>query len=163
MLKSAQNYINQIHDKYSAHMYDIDYQWYFGYRGTELPGIEDHTYNNWRFASVDENDNVIGYISYSLNQSANGCTNFAAMSFDRGNLEFVRDIKQSIDDIFLKYNFDRLDFSCISGNPVLRNYRHFVAKHGGREVGTYRKCSKLLDGKLYDSVLFEILKEDYVK
>lgn len=163
MLKAAQNYITQIQEKYAECMYDLNYQWYFGYRGTALPQIDSNNYNDHKFASVDKDGNVIGYISYCTNDPANSCYNFGAISFNKGNIEFVRDIKQALDDIFYKYNFDRIEFCCFDGNPVLRNYRNFIKRHGGREIGIYKRCNRLMDGKLYDSVAFEILKEDYIK
>lgn len=162
MLKPAQNYVSQIQRKYIEHMYDIDYQWYYGHRGTAIPEIDNNNYNTYKFASVDKDDNVIGYISYCTNVSANSCNNFGIMSFDKGNLSFVKDVKQAIDDIFFKYNFNRLDFNCFVGNPALRGYRNFIRKYGGREVGVLRQCNRLMDGKLYDSVMFEILKEEYL-
>ena len=36
----------------------------------------------------------------------------------------------------------------------------FIKKHGGRIVGTYKNSTKLIDGKYYDSVMFEIMRED---
>lgn len=161
MLRPAQNYVSEIQRKYIEHMYDINYQWYYGYSGTEVPCIPDNNYEKHWFASVNDKNEVIGIITYSINISSMSCCNFGIMSFDKGNLSFVRDIKQAIDDIFFKYNFNRLDFNCFVGNPALRGYRNFIKKYGGREVGVLRRCNRLMDGKLYDSVMFEILKEEY--
>lgn len=161
MLKPAQLYKDNILTKYAEHMYDIDYQWYYGYRGTSLPHIGDNNYENYKFASVNKDNNVIGYISYCVNVSANSCNNFGIMSFEKGNLLFIMDVKQAIDDIFYKYNFNRIDFCCFDGNPALRGYRNFIKRYGGREVGIYKESNRLMDGNLYDSILFEILKKEY--
>lgn len=163
MIKSALNFADEIKSKYAERMYDIDYQWYFGWRGTEIPKIEENSYNAYRFASVGKDGNVIGYICYDTNLSSNSCINFGIISFDRGNLNFVRDVRQAINDIFYKYNFNRIEFHCFDGNPALRGYRNFIKKFGGREVGRLRKAVKLLDGKLYDTIIFEILKSDIRK
>lgn len=45
-------------------------------------------------------------------------------------------------------------------NPAIKGYRKFIKRFGGRECGYMRQTSKLMDGKLHDSVMFEILKED---
>lgn len=161
MIKPAQNYVSEIQKKYIERMFDINYQWYYGYPGTEVISIPDNTYDQHCFASVNGIGEVIGVISYSINISSMSCYNFGIMSFDKGNVSFVRDIKQVVDDIFFKYNFNRLEFNCFVGNPALRGYRNFIKKYSGREVGVLRQSNRLMDGKLYDSVLFEILKEEY--
>lgn len=163
MIKPAQNYITEIQGKYAEHLYDIAYQWYYTYAGTRIPDIPDNNYNSHWFASVDSNNDVIGIITYSINEAARSCYNFGIMSFSRGNLQFLRDVKQVIDDIFYKYNFNRINFLCFADNPALRGYRHFIKKYGGREVGIYRQCNMLMDGKLHDAVIFEILKNDYIE
>lgn len=161
MLKPAQNYITEIKTKYADTMYDLNYQYYHADRWTSFPSISEDNCWKHQFASVDANNNVIGYISYSINLSAESCDNFTIISFDKGNLTFVRDIQQAVDDIFNKYNFNRLEFQCFVGNTALRGYRNFIKRYGGREVGTLKQVNKLIDGKLYDAVIFEILKEDY--
>lgn len=163
MLKPAQLYKESIISNYMSRMYDIDYQFYFGCQGASPPEIPDDTFNSHWFASVDESDNVIGFITYDINSGSDSCCNFGIMSFDKGNLTFIRDVKRAIDDIFYKYNFARVEFFCFSGNSALRGYRNFIKKYGGREVGIFKNSNRLMDGKLYDRVLFEILQEDYCK
>lgn len=52
---------------------------------------------------------------------------------------------------------NRISFRCYVDNPAIRGYRNFIRKHGGRECGYYRQNARLQDGKLHDSVEFEIL------
>nr|DAE87766.1 MAG TPA: hypothetical protein [Caudoviricetes sp.] len=44
--------------------------------------------------------------------------------------------------------------------PALEGYGKLVRRFGGRESGYLRQVSKLMDGKLHDSIIFEILKSD---
>lgn len=161
MLKPAILYKDKILENYSNILYDVRYQWYFSGQGTSLPNIQDNTYNRHCFASVDKNNNVVGFVTYGINSSANSCNNFGIISFDKGNIQFIRDVKQALNDIFYKYNFNRIDFYCFADNPALRGYRNFIKKYGGREVGFLQQSNRLLDGKLHDFIIFEILKSDY--
>ena len=87
--------------------------------------------------------------------------NFGAISFDKGNVEFAKDLYQAICNVFEKYHMNRLSWGCFVENPAIRGYRNFIKKHGGRECAYYRQIAKLQDGKLHDSVEFEILAEEF--
>ena len=66
-------------------------------------------------------------------------------------------------DIFEKYNFRKLSFYVVVGNPIEKSYDKMCERYGGRIVGVKRKNTRLIDGKYYDEKLYEILKEDYMK
>ena len=74
--------------------------------------------------------------------------------------EFIADVIRVIDDIFYKFNLNRIEFQCFAMNPVCDAYRGFIKKYGGREVATLRQTTKLMDGMFHDSILFEILFDD---
>ena len=76
-------------------------------------------------------------------------------------MEFVKDLYQAICDCFEVYHLNRISWNCYADNPAIRGYRNFVKKHGGRECAYFRQYIKLRDGKLHDSVSFEILAEDF--
>ena len=42
-------------------------------------------------------------------------------------------------------------------------YDKFISKYGGRIVGIKQKDTMLFDGKLYDTKMYEIFTEDYLK
>ena len=123
--------------------------------------LPDNNYDTHNFVSVDKNDRVIGYITYFVNWNAMSADSFGAISYDKGNLIFVKDLYTAICDIFEKYNMNRLSWWCYSDNPAIRGYRSFIKKHGGRECGYLRQYSRLQDGKLHDSVLFEIMANEF--
>lgn len=83
------------------------------------------------------------------------------ISFEKGNMEFVKDLYQAICDCFEVYHLNRISWNCYADNPAIRGYRNFVKKNGGRECAYFRQYIKLRDGKLHDSVSFEILAEDF--
>lgn len=160
MLKPAQLYKEELTKKGIETWYDMNYQWYHGGGGSREFLIPDNSYENRCFAAVDKDDNVIGYLAYSVSQDSQSAYNFGAISFDRGNPIMAMDMRQLIADIFFKYNMNRVDWCCFADNPAIKGYRSFIKRYGGRECGYFRKQCRLLDGKLHDSVCFEILKED---
>ncbi|MCI9098071.1 MAG: hypothetical protein HFI95_18260 [Lachnospiraceae bacterium] len=68
-----------------------------------------------------------------------------------------------IKDIFEKHRFRKIDFYVVIGNPVKYQYDRMVEIYGGRAVGFRKEHVMLMDGKLYDQKLYEILREDYMK
>lgn len=160
MLKPAQLYREELKKKGVETWYKPEYQWYYGGGGSREFDIPDNCYESREFVSVDENDNIIGYMGYSFSQSAMSAYNFGALSFDLGNPIVALDMKQLIADIFFKYNMNRVEWFCFADNPAIKGYRSFIKRYGGRECGYFRKQCKLLDGEFHDAVCFEILRDD---
>lgn len=160
MLKPAQLYKEELIKKGIETWYDMNYQWYHGGGGSREFIIPDNSYESRCFASVDKDNNVIGYLAYSISQDSQSAYNFGAISFDRGNPTMAMDMRQLIADIFFKYNMNRVDWCCFADNPAIKGYRSFIKRYGGRECGYFRQQNRLMDGKLHDSVCFEILRED---
>lgn len=163
MLVNAFNYEDEILKAIEARRYDPRYKYYFQ-RTVNRFSIRQNNSNEMMLVSVSEQPTGLvlhGYISYMFDVASNKVFNYGAISFDIGSPTFARDIGQSIVDIFEKYGFNGLDFFCIADNPVIKAYRKLIARVGGREVGTFRAESMQIDGKLHDSVMFEIMSDDY--
>ena len=62
-----------------------------------------------------------------------------------------------------KYNFRKLNFYVIAGNPAEKAYDKMIKRYGGRVVGYRRKNTRLFDGKYYDEKLYEVMREDYFR
>ncbi|MDO4562204.1 MAG: GNAT family protein [Clostridia bacterium] len=160
MLKPAQLYQDELNKKYINTWYDDRYMYYRSY-GTGIIELPKDNYDNHHFVSVDDNDDIIGYMSYHINWNIKTANAFGIISFDIGNVMFLRDIKRATDDIFYKYNLNRIEWFCVADNPAIKGYRKFIKRHGGRECGYLRETALLSDGKLHDDVFFEILKCEY--
>ena len=143
MLKPAQLYKEEVNKKYIETWYDPEYMYYSGWFGNGSLNIPDDNYESRHFVSVDNDGNILGYISYSVSFVTMSADRFGAISFDKGNMLFTKDFYKTIYDIFEKYHMN------------------FIEKHGGRECGYRRQVAKLMDGKLHDSVEFEILAEEF--
>lgn len=160
MLEPAIKYRDQI----DIVQYDIwfnDKYKYFNsgtYYGTMQ--IDDNTWDKHQFVSV-LNGSVIGYIEYNISREENHVRSLAIINFTDNKVTFGKDLSQALKDIFEKYNFRKLNFSVVVGNPIEKSYDKMIKKYGGRIVGTYKENCKLIDGKYYDEKLYEILASEY--
>ena len=163
MLKAAQLYDQELQEQNLQAWYKPENIFWNGGTGDSQINLPDNNYDTHNFVSVDKDDRVIGYITYAVNWNAMSADSFGAISYDRGNIEFAKDLYMTICDIFEKYNLNRMSWWCFADNPAIRGYRNFIKKHGGKECGYCRQIAKLQDGKLHDSVLFEILAREFKK
>lgn len=163
MLRPAQLYKEELNKKNYETWYDQRYMYYHSGTGAYDIQLADNNCSNHQFVSVDENDNVIGYISYKIDWQALSADRFGIISYSLGNLTFVKDVYQAICDLFEKYHMNRVSWFAFAENPAVNGYRNFIKKHGGVECAYHRQISKLVDGKLHDAIQFEILAEEFHK
>ena len=161
MLRPAQLYEQQLQEENTKAWYKLENIFWNGGSGDSTIELPENNYDSHNFVSVDKNGKVIGYISYAVDWSAMSADSFGAISFDKGNIEFARDLYTAICDIFEKYSMNRMSWWCYADNPAIRGYRSFIRKHGGRECGYLMQFTRLQDGKLHDSVLFEIMSDEF--
>lgn len=161
MLKPAQLYSTELNDKFTSSWYDISNIYYTGDTGFYDIELPDNNSNSHNFVSVDSDDNVIGYICYRVDWKSRSAYHFGIISFDKGNLEFIKDVMIAVDECFTKYNLNRVEWICYEDNPAIKMYKHFIKHHGGVQSAYHREVALLMDGKLHNSVEFEILKSEY--
>ena len=162
MLKPAQLYKEALREKILESWYDMSNMYWYGSAGTELIEPPNDNYNKHCFVSLGANGDIIGYIAYNIDWQAMSADRWGIISFDKGRLEFVKDVYKAICDLFEIYHINRISWFAYVDNPAIRGYRNFIKKHGGRECGYYRQIAKLMDGNLHDAVEFEILAEEFV-
>ena len=121
--------------------------------------IDDSTWERHQFVSIKDN-NVIGYISYSVNRVCNYAQRLSIMNFTDDKMTFGMDLGQALQDIFEKYNFRKLNFCVVVGNPIEKSYDKMIKRYNGRIVGTFKDDVKLIDNKYYDTKHYEITKEN---
>lgn len=138
---------------------------YFSYYSNEMfiPDFSSSPNGHRDFVSLNERGDIIGYFSYQVDVRTMSASNFGLISFEKGNLIFLRDVMQAIDDIFVKFNLNRMEWMCYASNPALSGYRKFIKRYGGEEVGVLHKAALTADGLLQDVHLFELMAEDYLK
>ena len=161
MLKPAQLYTALLNDKMIETWYRPEYMYYHGGVAEFTLELPDNNGSSHCFVSVDNDDNIIGYISYNVDWISMSAEEWGIISFDLGNVTFAKDVYKAIMDCFVEYHFNRISWWCYADNPAIRGYRNFIEKHGGRECAHFRQHTRLRDGKLHDSVCFEILAEEF--
>lgn len=163
MLKPAQIYSEELKEKMTQCWYDPRYMYYSGWTGDETLNLPENNYDRHDFVSVDADGNVIGYISYCVNWITMSAYRFGALNFDIGNLTFGKDLYTAICNLFEIYHMNRVEWCVIEDNPIIKTYRRFAEKHGGVQCSRHRQVAKLMDGKLHNSIEFEIMAEDFIK
>ncbi len=163
MLKPAQLYKEKLQEENIKAWYKPENIYWNGGTGDSTIQLPDHNYDRHCFVSVDENDNVIGYIGYCVDWSAMSADRFGIISYRKYNLTFGKDLYKAICDIFEVYHMNRISWCCYEDNPAITGYRNFIRNHGGRECAYYRQVARLQDGLLHDMVYFEILAGEFKK
>ena len=163
MLDNARKYKEEINKKLIDTWYDDKYKYYHvGNWHREYNPPEDER-ERMCFVSLDKDKNVLGLILYSLDRNISSVYDFGAINFSDNKFVFGKDLYQVIDDIFCKFNMQRIEWNVVCGKPIEKSYDKMVAKYGGRIIGTRKRVTKLLDNQIYDDKIYEILREDYLK
>lgn len=161
MLKPAQLYKEKLQEENIKSWYNPEnIFWNCGVGDSQIDIKEDNC-DCHQFVSVNKEDDVVGYITYSVDWSAMSADSFGIISFRKGSVEFAKDVYKAICDLFEVYNMNRISWFAYVDNPAIRGYRNFIKKHGGVECAYHRQISRLQDGKLHDAVNFEILAEEF--
>lgn len=162
MLKNAILYVDDLKKKMYETWYDEKYKYYNINPYNFQFDVSENTYEQNQFVSVNKNGKVIGYISYKLDRMANAVIELGVINFSDDKITFGKDLAQAIREIFLKFHFNKINFSVVVGNPIEKQYNKLIEKYGGRIVGIYYDDVKLFDGKLYDRQLYELLRKDFI-
>lgn len=162
MLKPAQLYEEELQTKITESWYKLENMYWNGGAGDCQISLPDNNYDVHHFVSVDSDNNVIGYICYNVDWNALSADRFGMISFNKNSIIFAKDVYQAVCDIFEKYHLNRMSWVSFTDNPAIRGYRNFIKKHGGVECAHYRQVARLIDGKLHDSVSFEILASEWI-
>ena len=164
MIKRSIEYQNELYTNLLSIIDNPKYMYFHASSTVNLnsliPNIETISYQN-SFVSINDGK-IIGFISYDFDNTDLCTYNWKIISFeDKPNIVFSRDVLTVIDDAFCKYNFNKIEFSCVSGNPILKVYRRFIKKYNGVEVGCRKQHCILIDRKYHDMYYFDIFAEGY--
>lgn len=163
MLQPAQLYKDELQIENVKAWYKSENIYWNGYAGDSVIDLPEDNYNRHCFVSVDGKDNLLGYITYGVDWVAMSASGFGAISFKKNSIEFAKDLYKVIHNCFEVYHLNRVEWSCYADNPAIRGYRNFIKRYGGKECAYYRQVTRLQDGKIHDSVHFEILREEFKK
>lgn len=164
MLDNAFKYEQEIKTKFLDVWYDPKYQYYFG--GTHREPYALPNNGDWycrTFVSLNKEGEVIGMIGYSVDNEVNRAHSFGAINFSNDIITFGFDLRQAIDDIFIKFGMNKMEFNVIRGNPIEKSYDRIVEKIGGRILCIRKDTAKLMNGTIVDDKVYEVMRSDYLK
>ena len=158
MLKPAILYEKELTELFKTILYTDDYFYYCGYGHCHsIPEFKvcDNYYN---LAIVDDdNDHVVGYLSYYIDSGTDGVERFGLISFDKGNMTVISDTKKRFEELVKTHK--RVEWRCVEGNPVLPVYDKMVQRYNGYKH-TLHKATLANDGTIRDCYIYEIVKPE---
>lgn len=154
MLVPALSRKEEVLQEFSKIIYDDKYFYYSGYRYCHgVPNISDA--DNWfQWASIGSRNQVIGFIAYNIDDTEAACK-FKIISFDEGNAVFIRDLSNILTELLTSCR--RLEWRCVSGNPIMKHYSKFCFDHKGNEVVLHDVCRDN-HGNYCDEHIYEIVR-----
>lgn len=153
MLVPALLHKEEIERKFAEVMYSDEYFYYLGYaHGHELPRIEPRD-NQYQWAIVNKDGNLIGYLAYTIIQDTDTVTYFGMFGFD-GNPVLGFDVVKHLEELIAAHR--RIEWRCIGGNPVLKHYKKFCRDHNGDYVILHDVVKDNI-GNYWDEYIFEIV------
>ena len=114
-------------------------------------------------APSDNEENLIGYVAYTIDYYSSSCYNFGLMSFlDEPSPYITSAIREIISNI-KKQNLHRIEFRAIEGNPITKSYDKFVEYFGKNGYKATKHiltdCFKDRYGRYRDDYIYEFVKD----
>lgn len=158
MLKPAFLYKNQLNETYHKIIYNEKYKFLIEDVWEYNIKIEESDANSIQLVSIDENENVIGFLQANLNREINHVTSLEVINFNEINYTYSKDFNNFIRDLTEKFGFKKITFEVILGSPYEKLYDKHLKRFNGRVVGIKKAEVRLADGKYYDVKIYEIFK-----
>lgn len=162
MIDLAVKHESKLKELFANITFDDKYKYYNGSSSYDAYESAKTTWNMNEFVSLDSDGKVIGYIKYSIDRDTYNCHSLQIINFSDNKITFGIDTMKCLEDIFVKFQFNKLSYCVVVGNPIEKTYDKLTSKYGGRIVGTRLKQCKLMDGKFYDLKIYEILRDDFI-
>lgn len=166
MLKQAILYKNSLPSCFAEASMDVRNKFYTNIYWKFDEILDNNEWNKHCFVSVDNSDNVVGFISANIDHNSHFVSDLAMIRLlkeSKYDILFAKDIKNFFVRTFTYYKYNKLDFSICIGSPHEYLYDRFASKYGGRIVGIKKRNFKLMDGTICDQKFYEILIEDFLK
>lgn len=163
ILKLAYTYENQLQQLFKKIIFQEKYKYYnYSNYWTYNLKLSENSWDSIEMVSVDEENYVRGFLSASINRIADSVSSLGIINFYDVNIVFAKDLYQFIKDLFLKFNFRKIEFIVVVGNPIEKMYDKYIQKYNGRIVGIKKQSTKLQDNKYYDVKMYEIFRDDCI-
>lgn len=165
MLKRAILYQDQLQQKYIESLDNLDNKYYHldGWSKYKI-NIVDSDWDVLQYVSVDNSDNIIGYLEAGCDRTIHSISYLAYINFTNHiNYTFSKDCKEFFNYIFKVKKFNKINWVVAVGNPAEKIYDKLIQKYNGRIVGTYYKDFVTYDNEICDKKSYELFREEYLK
>lgn len=167
MLVPAITYKEEIEREFKKIQYTDKYLWYTG--SIDNYDLEIKTEGDkFAFAIVCQ-EHLIGYISFRVDWYCSMAYNFSLIRFSDAFVEIdgvaTRTIANAIREVIRmieSFNLHRIDFRCVSGNPVWIKYDHLLLWFHRRDwIGNmivFRDNIRDRQGNYHDTICYELIR-----
>jgi len=171
MLIPAIQYKEEIEKQFQRIQYSEKYLWYTG--SIDNYDIEVKTEGDKFAFAIVESCQVIGYISFRVDWYCSMAYNFSLIKFlphyfDNPTQEYKDSTKKMASAIrevirmIESFNLHRIDFRCVSGNPVWRKYDHLLVWFHRRDwisnMIVFRDNIRDRQGYYHDTICYELIR-----
>lgn len=162
MVDVAIRHTEELTDKFRSTWFDKKYKfWNFTNYYDDWKPCE-NSWNNHEFVILNSCGEIVGFVGYEINRANDYVRGLNIINFSDDKTLFGVESIRLVRDIFDKYQFRKLCFSVVVGNPIEKQYDKLVEEFGGRVVGIRKKHVRLINNHFYDVKEYEILLEDYL-
>ena len=152
ILESAMLHKEELEKLFYEHIYDDEMFYYMGCAHANVAPVIRAEENFYQYAIVYDEE-VVGYLSYSIMASTNSACNFGLMSFK--NCMAIGEALNEVMDGLLR-TCRRIEWRMVGGNPVKRTYDRFCERHSGNVVVLHDVTVDKY-GNYHDEYIYEIL------
>ena len=150
---------DEILEAFKKYYYTDDMMYETGGMGNWLPDIQEETNGDkFQYAIVDSDEELIGFLSYTVDWYSSCAYNFGLISFIRGNPIMGRDLFNELTKLIKDYKLHRIEWKMVGGNPVEKSYDKFCNKFNGAKH-VFRDTMKDKYGNYHDSIIYEIIND----
>lgn len=118
------------------------------------------SWSELQYCSVDEDGNILGYISADWSRPENHIRNLRWVYFDYPNsfsTTFLKDSEKFLKDLFIKHNIRKIKWSVVANSPAYLLYEKLRLKYKNvKLVGRFVSDIMLPNNELYDVVWYEM-------
>lgn len=159
MLKPAILYKEEIQKNFQKYYYTQDMFYETGCFENWCPNLDTDNESLFNWAIVDSKDNLIGFLSYSIDFYSSNMSRFGLISFDRGNIIVGKSVFDEIERCIKEYHLHRVEWRMVGGNHAERGYDHFLKRYGGTKH-ILKDALKDRQGKYHDDIIYEIIIQE---
>lgn len=121
-------------------------------------------WNNQGFIFCDENDNIIGTISFSISRPTNELNIYTLALFteEYKYKKFIyNELVKWFDKVLSESYYNKISFGVVVGNHIEKAYDKITKRYNGKVVGIHENECILNDGKYYDLKRYEIINTNF--